>query len=85
MAQDPAHVCDLASLVKTARHRAHLTQKALATQANVHQSYISKIERQHRTAPGLKLLRVGQVLDIPAATMMHAILHGPCPHEDCTS
>ena len=82
MSQDAIHPCDLASLVKTARRRAHLTQKELATQAEVHQSYISKIERQHRAAPGVKLLRVGQVLDIPAATLLDALLQGPCPHTD---
>lgn len=75
MAQDPAHPCDLASLIKKARLRAHLTQQEVAHQADVHPSYISKIEHQHRTAPGIKLLRVGQVLDIPAAMLMHAILH----------
>jgi transcriptional regulator with XRE-family HTH domain len=79
MAQDQAHTCDLATLIKTARRRAHLTQQQVASQAHVHPSYISKIERQHRSAPGLGLLRVGQVLDIEAGILMHAILQGPCP------
>jgi transcriptional regulator with XRE-family HTH domain len=78
MAQDHTSPCDLATLIKKARLRAHLTQQQVAHQAAVSPSYISKIERQHRTAPGIKLLRVGQVLAIPAATLLHALLHGPC-------
>ena len=84
MAQDPACPCDLATLIKQARRRAHLTQQDLAQQAQVHPSYISKIERHHRSNPGVKLLRVGQVLDIPAASLMAALLAGGCLPADTT-
>ena len=79
MAQDDGSPCTLAMLIKQARYRAKLTQLEVAHQAQVHPSYISKIEHQHRSAPGVKLLRVGQVLDIPAASLMAALLAGGCP------
>ena len=78
MAQDDGSPCTLAMLIKQARCRAKLTQLEVAHQAQVHPSYISKIEHQHRSAPGVKLLRVGQVLDIPASQLLAALLGDPC-------